>query len=295
MSMRNMLSNVQTESYSMFANALMNPGDYSLDNIPAIAATTVGLRLLLRFDPKLKDVCQNSFTGTTLVATQDGLVPIEEIKIGDKVWAYDEANQTKSLQEVVHLIKGEGKKELVDITLANGEIITATTNHPIYNLFDHSWKDAGELTTNSLLLNLQDQNVSIQNLNSYSKEQTVYNLTVANDHTYFVGQSGVLGHNACAWDEAANNLGITHLHYKNGTAYIRIGTTESFHIKDIREVKKVMKALGNNKLEVETGFLANPDLEQQLLNKLNNNQTFMGGIIERSQSGISDFVIKFSL
>jgi len=97
---------------------------------------------------------------------------------------------------VTHLIKGEGLKNLIDITLENGEIITATTNHPIYNLFDHSWKDAGELTTNSLLLNLQDQNVSIQNLNSYSKEQTVYNLTVANDHTYFVGQSGVLGHNA---------------------------------------------------------------------------------------------------
>ena len=31
---------------------------------------------------------------------------------------------------------------------------------------------------------------------TYTKEDVVYNLTVANDHTYFVGRDGVLGHNA---------------------------------------------------------------------------------------------------
>jgi len=81
-------------------------------------------------------------------------------------------------------------------------VILATNNHRFWSVDTQKWIEAGELTRESVLFNSKDQNVSIKNLKSYSKEQTVYNLTVANDHTYFVGQSGVLGHNAnkCKFD-----------------------------------------------------------------------------------------------
>ncbi len=69
------------------------------------------------YDARGNKACHNSFDGQTLVATKQGLIPIEDIKIGDRVWAYNEANQTKSLQEVTHLIRGEGNKTLTDITL----------------------------------------------------------------------------------------------------------------------------------------------------------------------------------
>ena len=96
----------------------------------------------------------NSFDGTTLVATENGLIPIAEIKIGDRVWAYNEANQSKSLQEVTHLIRGKGDKELVDIKLSSGEVITATSNHPFWAVADQNWTDAGKLTADSILLNI---------------------------------------------------------------------------------------------------------------------------------------------
>ena len=294
---KNTLANVQFESYNTLLNVVSGGGwDGSLEDIPEMAGTALGLRLLLRFNPALRSACKNSFTAGTLVATANGLVPIEDIKIGDKVWAYNETNQTKSLQEVTHLIRGEGNKTLTDITLDSGEVITATSNHPFWAVADHNWTEAGELTLDNILLNINEYNTTISNLTTYTKEDVVYNLTVANDHTYFVGRDGVLGHNAgCDWNEAVNNLGISGLTYNNGTAYITIGTTEAFNIKDVRTVKKMMKALGNSRLEVETGMLANENLLNDILQRFKNNKPFMGGKIERSKSGISDFVIKFDL
>jgi len=140
---------------------------------------------------------RNSFDGTTLVATEHGLVPIEEIKIGDKVWAYDEANQTKSLQEVTHLIRGEGNKTLTDITLHSGEVITATANHPFWEINRKEWLEADELNISSILLDINDNNATIKSLRSYGNNRRVYNLSVGNVHTYFVGVQGILGHNAC--------------------------------------------------------------------------------------------------
>ena len=99
----------------------------------------------------------NSFDGTTLVATENGLVPIEEIRIGDMVWAYNEANQTKSLQEVTHLIRGEGTKELIDIELSTGEVIVATSNHPFWEVDSREWLEADTLDINSILLNINER------------------------------------------------------------------------------------------------------------------------------------------
>lgn len=130
------------------------------------------------------------------MATESGLRPIDEVNIGDNVWAYNEDTDHKSLQEVVHLIRGEGMKELVDLQLVSGETITATSGHPFYLPNQDKWVEAGQLTLNSVLQNLHNGQTEITSLNPRSDLATVYNLTVANDHTYYVGRSEVLVHNA---------------------------------------------------------------------------------------------------
>jgi len=176
-----------------------------------------------------------------------------------------------------------------------GEVITATSNHPFWELADQNWTEAGTLGLDDTLLNIQNKPTTIAELRSYKQNTIVYNLTVANDHTYYVGLGGVLGHNCDRWDRAVANLGITKLTYRDGTAYIGIGTAQNFHIRDIREVKKMMKALGNNKLEVNTGFLANEELLESISKKFKNNETFMGGTIKKANMGIGDFIIEFTL
>ncbi|GAA6139687.1 hypothetical protein NBRC116583_34340 [Arenicella sp. 4NH20-0111] len=136
----------------------------------------------------------NSFDSDTLVATENGLRPIHEVKIGDKVWAYNDKTGEKSLQEVTHLIFGEGTKELIDITLETGEVLTATNEHPFY--VNNEWVDASDLVEGDYLVSIDDKSIEIEQVKNYRESRDVYNITVDNDHTYYVGVSKVLNHNA---------------------------------------------------------------------------------------------------
>ncbi|MEE9426377.1 MAG: polymorphic toxin-type HINT domain-containing protein [Methylococcales bacterium] len=190
------LSMLQVDVGLNLLDAALNPDSAHGSNM-LLGLVSIGgpsaFKLLRVLSSKFRKAC-NSFDGETLVATEFGLVPIIDIKIGDRVWAYDEKTGDNSLQEVVHLIFGEGTKELIDITLENGEILTATAEHPFY--VDKEWVNASDLVGGSNLLNLNGESVAIKLVKSYSQEQNVYNLTVANDHTYYVGNSEVLNHNA---------------------------------------------------------------------------------------------------
>jgi len=149
----------------------------------------------------------NSFAADTLVHTEEGLKPISDIEIGDKVWAFDEEIGEKRLQEVVHLIQGEGLKDLVDIELANGDVITATAGHPFY--VSGQWLDAGDLSTGHSLLGSDGEPLGVHRIVNYSQEAEVFNLTINHDHTYFVGDQGALAHNigGCKLRETVLNTG----------------------------------------------------------------------------------------
>ncbi|MGH1540586.1 MAG: Ig-like domain-containing protein [Arenicella sp.] len=197
---RAILTNVSVESGMGILDAALgdgsSPGGGALLGL-AVLGGPAAFKILGKLSRKFRRAC-NSFDGETLVATEDGLTSISQIMIGDKVWAYNEETGEKTLQEVVHLIAGEGNKELVDITLANGEVITATTGHPFY--VNGEWLDAGELTDVSQLFDLNGEVLAIADIKHYNKVGKVYNLTVDDDHTYYVGDSRVLSHNISACD-----------------------------------------------------------------------------------------------
>jgi RHS repeat-associated protein len=66
----------------------------------------------------------NSFTAETLVHTENGLKPISEIKVGDKVLSYNERTGTTSYQPVMAVIQGEQRYQMVLITLDSGELVS---------------------------------------------------------------------------------------------------------------------------------------------------------------------------
>lgn len=70
------------------------------------------------------------FKEGTLVETEDGLKPIEEIEIGDKVLAYNEETGDQAYKEVVRLFRNT-TEEWYHI-YANGEEIVCTGGHPFY-------------------------------------------------------------------------------------------------------------------------------------------------------------------
>jgi len=134
----------------------------------------------------------NSFPAGTLVLTDSGLVAIENISIGDMVMAYDDKTGETGYKEVTHLISNTQDYNFVVLEIDNGEIIEATPEHPFF--VDKEWVDASEVSANDVLFGYSGE-VNIGRVSRDIRDSTVYNLTVAGYHTYFVGHNNALVHN----------------------------------------------------------------------------------------------------
>lgn len=133
------------------------------------------------------------FAEGTFVLTEYGIKKIEEIKVGDKIYGYDEIkkeNILKSVQAVyLHttdlLVKIKTKKD----------IIFTTPEHPFY--VNGQYILAGFLNTNMKLTDFEGKEVEIleTEIIKYQKEQKVYNFSVEGTRNYYVGEERLLNHN----------------------------------------------------------------------------------------------------
>lgn len=83
------------------------------------------------------------FTGDTLVATEDGDKRIDEIAVGDYVWAEDTVTGEQVLKRVNKVYIKE-TDHLIHIGTSTGEDIETTENHPFYTE-ERGWVAASEL------------------------------------------------------------------------------------------------------------------------------------------------------
>ena len=153
--------------------------------IGAIAAFTGGMTSAM-----------TCFVAGTLVLTANGLLAIEAIKAGDLVYAADENTLEVSLKPVLETYIRE-TSHLVHLTV-NGETIVSTFDHPYYV------KDKGFVSAEALWIGaeLVDSKGNVQKVEQLYREDLgdesvkVYNFKVDDYHTYFVGDSCILVHNA---------------------------------------------------------------------------------------------------
>ncbi|WP_327168686.1 polymorphic toxin-type HINT domain-containing protein [Streptomyces subrutilus] len=149
--------------------------------------------------------CKNSFVPGTKVLLADGSAkPIEEMALGDEVVATDAASGKSQAQPVVGVIVGEGQKDLVEITIDtdgtqgdSSESLTATGNHPFWAPAVGKWLDATDLTAGEWLRTSSGTWVQVTAVKRWTQQERVHNLTVADQHTYYVlaGATPVLVHN----------------------------------------------------------------------------------------------------
>ncbi|WP_327234756.1 polymorphic toxin-type HINT domain-containing protein [Streptomyces sp. NBC_01317] len=148
----------------------------------------------------------NSFTPGTKVLLEDGTTkPIEDLKVGDKVLATDPETGKTTPKKVTAEIKGKGLKNLVKIALrisnkrgSSTTTVTATDGHPFWVPELHEWIDATDLRAGQhLQTSTGGARVQITALERQTRPATVYNLTIADLHTYYVlaGATPVLVHN----------------------------------------------------------------------------------------------------
>lgn len=98
------------------------------------------------------DNVANCLVAGTLVKTEHGDIPIEDVQVGQKVWTREGLNrvlwsgQTGALEPVF------------DVELSNGTILTGTTHHPVWT--DEGWTLLKCLREGDRLFAWQDQNLS---------------------------------------------------------------------------------------------------------------------------------------
>ncbi|MER5312420.1 DNRLRE domain-containing protein [Streptomyces sp. NPDC002773] len=169
--------------------------------IPGLGAAAWGYRAYrgyraLRAARTIGRSCRrNSFLPETPVVMADGSTkPISQVKVGDLVKAVDEITGETKVSAVSDVITGHGTKDLITLSVdADGDgrsqKITATANHPFF-VQGRGWVDAVQLTPGSRLSNPDGSAPKVTATGRTQAVRTVFNLTVAGTHTYYVVADG---------------------------------------------------------------------------------------------------------
>jgi hypothetical protein len=160
------------------------------------------------------------------VHTDHGDVPVEKIKVGDRVLSRS-ASQGKNEFEPVTALTLPHRDKLLELRI-DGEqnVLRPSEHHPFWVKRSEGdsghWIEAANLHAGELLETISGKWSKIESVVPVKQEETVYNFTVAKDHDYFVGETGFLVHNAegCGCKFAlgkreglrnwANKLGLDH-------------------------------------------------------------------------------------
>ena len=145
------------------------------------------------------DGTDSCFVPDTMISTPNGDVPIQNLKVGDEVYAYDHQRSEVITSKVTQTFVHHNKKTKA-LKLPNGKSIGVTSNHPIYASDLNTYIPAGELDRGQMLVMKQTSSMSTDtvaieaSLPLWSHERgTVYNISVAGVQNYFA--EGLLVHN----------------------------------------------------------------------------------------------------
>ncbi|WP_436888253.1 polymorphic toxin-type HINT domain-containing protein [Nocardiopsis dassonvillei] len=244
---------------------LLVPGGWASRGIRGARNLIGGLRDDSK-DDALSCALGNSFVRGTRVLMADGShKAIEDIKIGEKVWASDPETGEEGPRTVLATIVGEGTKTLVEITVDTtaqidadtldegdlpdgpsrpgpmvlGDAIIATDGHPFWVPLLGEWVDAVDLVPGMWFLSSEGTLVQVTGTRVWTEPERVYNLTVQDLHTYYVltGDISLLTHN-CGQQlydrarEVYESLGIERstaavasVRTRNGSVVNRVSTT----------------------------------------------------------------------
>ena len=145
----------------------------------------------------------NCFAEGTLVLTEDGERPIEEVAVGDRVWAWNEETGESELAEVVRLFERE-TLEVYTLHVGVGEVLETTDEHPFW-VVGRGWVEVEDLRPGDILTTYEGQELRLVAVERQERSLRVYNFEVRGLHTYFVGDAQVLVHN-CAEKRKEGNL-----------------------------------------------------------------------------------------
>lgn len=124
--------------------------------------------------------------GTPILMADGSLKPIEQIRVGDIVVAFDQETETFKQDKVTELFEHKENKYLI----VNAKL-KVTANHLVYS--DGEWVQIGKLKKGDMLLNVEGRPEAIISIEEASENVLVYNFELNPYHAYVAG--GIVAHN----------------------------------------------------------------------------------------------------
>ncbi len=178
-----------------------------------------------------------SFVFTTKVATQVGEQAIGTLKVGEKVVAYNPSTKKTELQPILHVWIHQDN-DLVDLTITHvthargakpvSEVIHTNKKHPFLTV-EKGFLPVAQIKLGMHVREADGQVRVISGWKVVPGVQTMYNLEVAQDHTFVVGAGMWVVHNCAkkaasefferygSEDEATGAQDTNELSFKPGT------------------------------------------------------------------------------
>ena len=139
------------------------------------------------------------FAPGTLVATADGLRPIETLQTGDRVFARDEVTGAEDYERITATFVSV-ERPVVELQVSSAEGFEAfwvTPQHPFF-VEGRGWVPAADLgPSTDVVAEGTGDRVRVTAVASLAHTSSVYNLQVEHFHTYFVGRAHAWVHNDC--------------------------------------------------------------------------------------------------
>ncbi|WP_343337956.1 hypothetical protein TPELB_33430 [Terrisporobacter petrolearius] len=193
---------------------------------------------------KCKITKKGCFTAGTLISTQNGDVPIEDIEEGDLVWAQDPETGEVALKKVAQTFAKE-TDTILYIEVA-GEVIEATEQHVFY-IDGVGWIPASMIEEGDVVVLQSGDKSTVEKIDKVVHNEliTVYNFEVEDFHTYFVSDASVLVHNTAPCAKAGEDLYVGS-YSKSSTANRKSGlnATHTAHHAIQNATSKVSRGRG---------------------------------------------------
>ena len=194
------------------------------------------------------------FAAGTKLWTPDGYRNVEDIQPGEMVFARDEFDPDGPIEAKVVEAKFERTGRVLHLHLPDGKLIRTTPEHPFF-VYVKGWTEAGALEAGDEIRTGSGW-TTVEEVFDTGCYETVYNLRVAEWHTYFVGEQGwsfvAWAHNAACGSDlyvAKNDSDPTGATY---TVYSRIDGTKWLDNKG-NEVSKSSAADAKKYVESQVG------------------------------------------
>lgn len=131
--------------------------------------------------------------GTLVLMAGSSLKPIQQISAGDLVLSRDEKTGQNAAKQVLATSATQTTSTLI-LTFSNGEVVECTNDHPFY-VEGQGFISADQIRIGSSIISYNSSPSKLLNVQNLQERKQVYNLTVADFQTYFVGKNGLWVHN----------------------------------------------------------------------------------------------------